>query len=612
MDKETLSNYGWVVIVVIVLAIMIALASPFGNYIADGTKTILKSFSTSANIDVEAEGEEPSTATVSGAIIRVDDVSEVSHNPVVTLSSDTVTDFSSVSVTRAGKNLLSVDDFNQPYLSYYPMKDFSLDTSTGTLKFTKDSEKNTKDCYVVKKLYLSKGTYTLSADTQHNGDGGYATVWGYDGDGKLYGLTSSIVAGQLADGFTFEIPTSAYYAIRFHIPFYSEIDTEITYSNIQLEVGNERTEFEPYNAQIVTANADGSVDGITSVSPTMTIFTDNSDVEVTCEYQKKKITTNIPTLSLLSQTNAFVDTPIKFYFLNLTGLNSLEGVNVQVDSGNRGTVYSDRWEYTPTSAESFTLKISMTDAEGAEIYKGETVVNVKDSTQKDSLSVLVIGDSTIEANHETKALLDYATNDNYNLTLFGTKGTAPNLHEGRGGWTAALYLTKDTSPFYNSSTSSFDFEYYMNNNGYSSIDCVVLQLGVNDVFNAQTDYSLNNSFAPNYINNMKKIIEGIHSYDSNIKIIWNMILPGSTDQSKFEEAYGTSQTADRYKRNAYLTNIQIIEECSSLENVYICPAGMSLDTANNMAAGGSGGVHPAQAGYVEIGTTLYGVIRAIN
>ena len=33
MDKETLSNYGWVVICVLVLVVMIALATPFGEYI---------------------------------------------------------------------------------------------------------------------------------------------------------------------------------------------------------------------------------------------------------------------------------------------------------------------------------------------------------------------------------------------------------------------------------------------------------------------------------------------------------------------------------------------------------------------------------------------------
>ena len=44
MDKETLSNYGWVVICVIVLAIMIALATPFGEYIRDGVAQIVNSF----------------------------------------------------------------------------------------------------------------------------------------------------------------------------------------------------------------------------------------------------------------------------------------------------------------------------------------------------------------------------------------------------------------------------------------------------------------------------------------------------------------------------------------------------------------------------------------
>lgn len=33
MDKQTLSNYGWIVICVLVLSVMIAMATPFGNYV---------------------------------------------------------------------------------------------------------------------------------------------------------------------------------------------------------------------------------------------------------------------------------------------------------------------------------------------------------------------------------------------------------------------------------------------------------------------------------------------------------------------------------------------------------------------------------------------------
>lgn len=38
MDKETLSNYGWIVIAVLVLSVMIALATPFGTYIKTGVE----------------------------------------------------------------------------------------------------------------------------------------------------------------------------------------------------------------------------------------------------------------------------------------------------------------------------------------------------------------------------------------------------------------------------------------------------------------------------------------------------------------------------------------------------------------------------------------------
>ena len=50
MDKETLSNYGWVVICVLVLVVMIALATPFGKFIAQAVKNTTKAlFSVSEN-----------------------------------------------------------------------------------------------------------------------------------------------------------------------------------------------------------------------------------------------------------------------------------------------------------------------------------------------------------------------------------------------------------------------------------------------------------------------------------------------------------------------------------------------------------------------------------
>ena len=42
MDKETLSNYGWIVICVLVLVVMIALATPFGSFVSEAVQSTTK------------------------------------------------------------------------------------------------------------------------------------------------------------------------------------------------------------------------------------------------------------------------------------------------------------------------------------------------------------------------------------------------------------------------------------------------------------------------------------------------------------------------------------------------------------------------------------------
>ena len=44
MDKQTLSNYGWLVIVTLILAVMLALATPFGTYVGDAVVSVANGF----------------------------------------------------------------------------------------------------------------------------------------------------------------------------------------------------------------------------------------------------------------------------------------------------------------------------------------------------------------------------------------------------------------------------------------------------------------------------------------------------------------------------------------------------------------------------------------
>lgn len=325
--------------------------------------------------------------------------------------------------------------------------------------------------------------------------------------------------------------------------------------------------------------------------------------------------------ALPQKTYSFVGQPITYYFLNLTGFNSLEGLEIQVDTDGKGTVYKDRWEYTPKKEETVTFNFKALNKNGVAVSKGTCIIEVKKPNKKEELTVLVIGDGTISSGYETEYLMEMAEQDDYNLKLLGTQITpymnnADNKHEGRNGWRSAHYaetsgLDNIINPFYNPTTQEFDFLYYMEDQWYADVDCVCIQVGLNDMFGTVTDNGLMNTTIPKYLENIQAIIESIHKYDPQIKVLWHLILPGSTDQSKFESAYGMSQTAERYKRNTYLTNLEILKLAASMENVYVVPTNAVLNV-DGMAAGGHGALHPSKDGYRELATVLYSYLRAIN
>lgn len=54
MDKQTLSNYGWIVVLILILIILLAFATPFGNFITTSIKNITQGFFDSKQIILES------------------------------------------------------------------------------------------------------------------------------------------------------------------------------------------------------------------------------------------------------------------------------------------------------------------------------------------------------------------------------------------------------------------------------------------------------------------------------------------------------------------------------------------------------------------------------
>lgn len=151
-----------------------------------------------------------------------------------------------------------------------------------------------------------------------------------------------------------------------------------------------------------------------------------------------------------------------------------------------------------------------------------------------SCSALVLGDSQIEQGRITQNMLDTFTADGKTLTLLGTRGTAPNLTEGRSGWSAGDYCTVASKAgvpnlFWNASTEEFDFSYYMSNQGYSSVDFVIINLAGNDLYNAGIE---DEQMITNTVGYIFEIIESILTFNASQKIILNLAPATTWDPTK--------------------------------------------------------------------------------
>ena len=213
--------------------------------------------------------------TVSGEAVSIADVSPLEHSIGVKLKSDTITDFSSVTLKKCGKNLLDLTSLIGK----------SVTLNGGTLSCGADggiSGSGTLSGYVgfdPFRLYLPKGKYILSASGTFSNFGCYLTFRDENnvnlGDG---------VANRPGGDFVFN--TENY-------PSYSYVEVTIKRNNnvalsgtayFQIELGSgTATEYE-YFKEPETYN--GTVESVPSLYPVTTLMTDTDGVIINAEYNK--------------------------------------------------------------------------------------------------------------------------------------------------------------------------------------------------------------------------------------------------------------------------------------------------------------------------------------
>lgn len=207
-------------------------------------------------------------------------------------------------------------------------------------------------------------------------------------------------------------------------------------------------------------------------------------------------------------------------------------------------------------------------------------------------SALVIGDSTVAQNTMTQKMLDEFSAREKTLTLLGTQGTAPNNHEGRSGWSAKDYCTlSENNPFFNPTTNKFDFSYYMNNQSYSSVDFVVIQLGINDLYN--TIFQNADKKIEQTTNYILEMLSSIYAFNASQKVLLN--LPTALNSNRKLHGYRVLELL----RNMFIRYNDYMQLMATLYNTNILRCSychLILDPSSDI----NDNVHPTATGYEKM------------
>lgn len=224
----------------------------------------------------------------SGGAFLIDDVSPVTREMGVKVSSDTVENLTAVKVRKQGKNLIPF-----PYLdltlgtSTYNGVDFTvyedgsiLINGTATSNTTKYLYRSTTGMLGLKSGITISGSKNASDDTQQGNV--YFVCNYYDSTGSMkQGLLVSTASSGM------KTITDAWKGLGIYI----NVPKGKTLNNLlikpQLEIGATATEYEPYitPTEYIPA-ADGTVNGITSLYPNTTLTTDMDGVIINCKYNR--------------------------------------------------------------------------------------------------------------------------------------------------------------------------------------------------------------------------------------------------------------------------------------------------------------------------------------
>lgn len=207
-------------------------------------------------------------STKSGAVITADDVSPLEHNLKVKLTSDTVTDLTTVTVKSCGKNLFDNNKLAEWGLTLTDGKYVGFVSNLSSKTLVSNLKSNTQYTISLKGFNINSSEASALIDIFYTDGTNQTGIRLTSTSEREYNFTS----------------TADKTISRISVYYYNADAVNISY--IQIEEGTIATDYEAYKGTDYTPNFDGTVEGVKSLYPTTTLMTDTEGVIIEAEYNR--------------------------------------------------------------------------------------------------------------------------------------------------------------------------------------------------------------------------------------------------------------------------------------------------------------------------------------
>ena len=306
-----------------------------------------------------------------------------------------------------------------------------------------------------------------------------------------------------------------------------------------------------------------------------------------------------------------------------------------------------RWRYTPEKGDTGTYKwsIDVIGMNGVVAHaESELIVLPPDACAGKKINMFFVGASQTSAGHYPDRIVELMKRPgNPEFKTIGTRGRN-GKHEGYGGWHWKSFLTRwgytnskkmdgmhpdrpvgFNSPFLFEGKDGkvvFDLQKYLDKHNNGQVpDAVSFQLGLNDLFRARDNTIA--QLTEKSLQNMELLIAEFRKLKPAPEILIFQHIPGA-NQDAFGANYASRLTSWQYRKNIDYYNRALLKKAKELK-IHAVPIYMNIDTENNMKylkqpvnadnpemiMRANNGVHPAKAGYYQMGDTLYCWIKGV-